>query len=191
VLDQIAEDTRFNTLMDQMKADPAALKAFQADPLPRLRKAGIPLLPAVSMPPAAQAFVPEADVGVRAATGLLGAGGEQIRVSAKWWGIDFVMNEKLTQDIISGVTAGGPLAGAIAAALGAAGVVTGGIATAIGAAFAAVFALKAAEIKIIDNGNGVHWPVSWVQWAALLAAVPGGPAVITAAAMAFIHPVRN
>jgi hypothetical protein len=190
VLDQITEDSRFNTLMDQMKADPAAMAGFQNDPLPQLRKAGIPLLPAVSMPPAAQAFVPQADVGTRAA-GLLGAGGEQISAHTKWWGVDIVMNEKLTQDVIAGVTAGGPLAGAIAAALSAAGAVTGGVATAIGAAFAAVFALKVAEIKIIDNGGGVHWPISWVQWAALVAAVPGGPAAITAAAMAFIHPVRN
>jgi hypothetical protein len=116
---------------------------------------------------------------------------EQITASVHWWGVDIVMNEKLTQDIISGVTGTGTIGGLIAAALGAAGVVTGGIATLIGAGIAAVVGIKVAQIKITNNGNGVHWPITWVQWAALLAAVPGGPAAILAAGALFLHPVRN
>lgn len=116
---------------------------------------------------------------------------EQISIEKNWWGFSIVMNEKLTQDVINGVIASGPLATAIAAAMGAAGVVTGGIATAIGAAFAAAFALKTAEIKMIDNGNGVKIPVTWIQLAAVLASVPTGPAGIIAAIMVFIHPIRN
>ncbi len=116
---------------------------------------------------------------------------EKITVETHWWGVDFVLNEKLTQDIIAGTIASGPLATAIAAALAAAGVVTGGIATALGAGFAAAFALKAAEIKIVDNGKGVHFPVTWLQWAPVIASIPTGPAGIVAAIMVFIHPVRN
>jgi len=117
--------------------------------------------------------------------------GEQVSASAHWWGVDIVMNQKLTQDIIDGLTGGGALAGAITSALGAAGIITGGIATVIGAAIAGIVALKIAEIKIVNNGKGVHWPITWVQWAALLAAVPGGPAAVIAAGLIFIHPVRN
>ena len=116
---------------------------------------------------------------------------EQITASVHWWGVDIVMNEKLTQDIIAGVTGTGTVGGLIAAALGAAGVVTGGIATLIGAGIAAVIGVKVAQIKITNNGNGVHWPITWVQWAALLAAVPGGPAAILAAGAIFLHPIRN
>lgn len=116
---------------------------------------------------------------------------EKVTVNTHWWGFDINCNEKLTQDIVDGAIASGPLASAIAAALAAAGVVSGGIATVIGAAFAAAFALKVAEIKVVDNGKGVHFPVTWLQLAAVTAALPAGPAGIIVAIMAFIHPVRN
>jgi hypothetical protein len=116
---------------------------------------------------------------------------EHLTVQTHWWGFDINCNEKLTQDIISGTIASGPLATAIASALATAGVVTGGIATMIGAAFAAAFALKAAEIKLVDNGNGVHFPITWLQLAPVVSAIPSGPAGLITAIMVFIHPVRN
>ncbi len=116
---------------------------------------------------------------------------EKISVDKHWWGIDIVMNEKLTQDIITGITGSGALAGAIASAFGGAGVITGGVAAIIGAGIAGVVALKVMEIKLVDNGNGVHWPITWLQWAALIAAVPTGPAGVIAAGMVFLHPLRN
>lgn len=116
---------------------------------------------------------------------------EQVTVKLEWWGINIITNEKLTQDIINGTAASGAVGKLVAAAFGAAGVVTGGVATLIGAAIAAIFALKVAQIKLTDNGKGVHWPISWLQWAGLLAAVPTGVAGIVAAGMLFIHPVRN
>jgi hypothetical protein len=61
----------------------------------------------------------------------------------------------------------------------------------IGAAFAAAFGLKAAEIKIIDNGKGVYWPITWPQWAVIAAAAPSGPAILTAAISAVVHPLPN
>ena len=129
----------------------------------------------------------EAPMMRRAASGTA----EQITATVHWWGVDINMNNKLTEDIISGITGTGAVGGLIASALGAAGVVTGGIATVIGAGIAAVVAIKIAQIKITNNGNGVHWPITWVQWAALLAAVPGGPAAILAAGALFLHPIRN
>lgn len=114
-----------------------------------------------------------------------------ITVKLEWWGVNIIMSEKLTQDIISGTIATGTVGELIAAAFGVAGIVTGGVATLIGAAIAAIFALKVAQIKITNNGKGVHWPITWLQWAALLAAVPTGVAGIVAAGMVFIHPVRN
>ncbi|MGB3467948.1 MAG: hypothetical protein WBA74_21865 [Cyclobacteriaceae bacterium] len=116
---------------------------------------------------------------------------DEVTVELEWWGINIITNEKLTQDIISGTTATGAVGKMIAAAFGAAGVVTGGVASLIGAAVAAIFALKIAQIKLTDNGKGVHWPISWLQWGALLAAVPTGVAGIVAAGMVFIHPIRN
>jgi hypothetical protein len=85
---------------------------------------------------------------------------EHISISTHWWGFDIVTNEKLTQDIITGVTGAGPVGGLVAAALGVAGVVTGGVATIIGGAVAVIFAAKITEIKLIGNSNGVHWPIT-------------------------------
>lgn len=116
---------------------------------------------------------------------------EKLTVKRHWWGFDIICNEKLTQDIIDGIAFGPALATAIASALAAASVVSGGIATALGAAFGAAFELKKAEISVVDNGNGVHFPVTWPQLAAVVAAVPGGPAAVVAAIMIFIHPFRN
>ena len=116
---------------------------------------------------------------------------ESVTIKTHWWGIDIILNEKLTSDIIAGTTATGSVATALAAAFGAAGIITGGVATAIGAALAAVFALKTAELKIVDNGKGVHFPITWPQWGTLLVAAPAGVAGIVAALVVFIHPLRN
>jgi hypothetical protein len=180
-------DEKFAVLQAKLARDPAAKKEFQENPLPQLEAAGIPLLPAIATPPSVQALVTGANIGSRAIV----VAGEEISVNSHWWGIDVVMNEKLTQDIITGLTASGALGGIIGGAIGAAGIVTGGVATVIGGAIALIIAAKTAEVKIVDNGKGVHWPISWPQWAALIAALPMGVAGIVAAGMAFIHPLRN
>lgn len=101
------------------------------------------------------------------------------------------MNAKLTDDIINGIAAGGALAGLISTAFGFLSFITAGMAGVIGAGIAAIVAAKVAQIKITNNGKGVHWPITWVQWAALVAAIPTGPGGIVAAGMLFLHPVRN
>ena len=114
-----------------------------------------------------------------------------ITVETKWWGIDIILNEKVTADLIAGVTGSGVVAGFVAKALGFAGVITGGAATVIGAGIAAIFAIKIAQMKIVNRGNGVHFPITWLQWAAIVAALPAGPAGILAAGAVFIHPIPN
>lgn len=181
----------FTSLMASLEKDPVARAAFQADPLPVLIGAGIPLAhtpPAPQRPQAAGRF--QAQGAVPQAAGG-GSTGEQISAECHWWGVDIITNEKLTEDIINGTVTAGALGGSIAAAFGVAGILTGGLATVIGAGLAVAFALKVYEMQLINAGNGVHWPISWVQWAGLLAGAAGGPVGITAAAMLWIHPGRN
>jgi hypothetical protein len=112
--------------------------------------------------------------------------GEQIIVNSHWWGYDIVMNQKLTEDIIEGLTTTEALTGIISAALVAAGVVTGGIAVIVGGAIAGTALLKAFEIKIANNGKGVHWPVTWPQQVYI--SQSGDP---IGSVILFLHPFRN
>jgi len=181
MLDTTDHSTAFQSMMDGLGEDKAA---FFLAPMPHLAAAGIPVLPTASvngivMPMVAATATATAETG------------EQLTVEVHWYGITFTMNEKLTQDIINGTTAGGVLSGLVVSALGLAGVMTGGIATVVGGIVASVFALKIAEMKIIDNGSGLYWPITWPQWAILLASVPGGPTTMLAAAMVALHPLRN
>lgn len=115
----------------------------------------------------------------------------KILVKKRWWGIVIYMSERLTQDIISGAMAAGALGKLIAVGFGAAGVVTGGVAAVLGAGIATIAILKIVQIRLVNNGKGVNWPISWFQWAALMAAVPSGPAGIATAGVVFFHPSRN
>lgn len=166
----MTHEEKFAALMDRCDHDPVASQAFKNDPLSALQAADIPL---VATP------VPLADDG------------EHFTVTKHWWGVDFRMNEKLTQDVISGATGTSALTGIIAAALAATGIVAAPIVTALGGGLAAVFLLKKAEIEIADNGHGVHWPITWLQWSLLLSAAPLGPPTIITFALAIIHPLRN
>jgi hypothetical protein len=115
----------------------------------------------------------------------------QCTIDPHWWGIDIIMNEDLTQAIATGAIVGPPLAALVSGALAFAGVLTGPLAAVVGGAFATALALKTVQIKLTDQGQGVHWPISWLQWAAVLAAVPAGPPGIVAAIILFFHPVPN
>jgi len=116
---------------------------------------------------------------------------EQCSVNVSWWGYDIVMNNKLTDDVTSGTIATGTLGTIIATALSAGGVVTGPIGAALAAGFAAAFGIKVLEIKVVNNGSGVHFPVSWIQQGLVVAAISTGPLGVVAAILAFIHPLRN
>ena len=116
---------------------------------------------------------------------------EQCTASVSWWGFDIVMNNKLTDDITKGAVGTGVLGTTVATALTAGGILTGPIGAAIASALAAAFAAKVAEISIVNNGSGVHWPISWPQLGAVVASLPTGPLGVLAAILVFIHPLRN
>ncbi len=196
----LTNQEKFDALFAKLQKEQGAWQAFMESPATLLEEAGIPLVQL--LPPSSSAAAPAVDSEqisaaiagierVAKSSQMIAVESEKVSASIHWWGVDITMNEKLTQDIIAGIAGVGPLGGLVAGAFGAAGLITGGVATVIGAGFAAICALKIAEMKIIDNGNGVHWPISWAQWALLIAAVPGGPGAIVVAGLVFIHPVRN
>lgn len=97
-------------------------------------------------------------------------------VETKWWGFDIELSHQDVTDLCSA----GSLAGGIAALTGAlAG--TGPLAPVAGV-LAAGLAIKAAEFQLVDRGDGVYVPISWIQIP--LATTPAGVA-------AFIHPFPN
>lgn len=181
-------EQKFSVLQDALKKDPSMDKAFASNPTQFLSQAGIPLLPNM-MTPAASATVGATGLKL-AAYNSVAAKGEKVTVTTHWWGVDIVMNEKLTSDITSGIAGAGSIGTLVGSAI-AAGTSVGPVGTVIGAAVGIICAAKVAQIKITDNGSGVHWPITWLQWGALVAAAPGGPASIAAAGMVFVHPVRN
>jgi hypothetical protein len=165
-------NAKFAALIGDLGNDAAALQRFFENPLPELKTAQIPLIEAAD------------------ALGTTGTN-YQLTISKHWWGVDFKMNEDLTQAIATGAIAGPALTSLITSALAVAGILTGPVAGLIAAAFATAFALKIIQIKLTDHGKGVHWPITWAQWAAAVVAAPMGPAGIVAAILVFIHPVAN
>jgi hypothetical protein len=158
------------------------MNAFYENPLPVLEAAGIEA-----------ALVPPAEIGeVKGLQSVKKASTrESFRVKKYWWGQKFIMNEKLTSDIVEGVEISGGIAGLVEPVLVAASIVTEGTAAIIGAGLALVFIAKRAEIKMVDNGKGVYWPITWVQWGILAASVTGGPVAFSIAAAAVLHPFRR
>lgn len=201
---QSSLDGKFDALVASLNGDEKKVAAFNADPVGVLAEAGIPVVPSL-VPPAGAAAPPQLANDMNAmiamelpalgvTTNVLAAGvgaAEHVDATVKWWGVDIKMNEKMTQDIVDGITGAGSIGSAVAAAMGGLSIITAGSATVIGAAIGIIVAAKIAQIKITDNGKGVHWPISWAQWAVLGGAVPLGPAGVAAAGMAVLHPLRN
>ena len=119
------------------------------------------------------------------------AAAAHVTVGRHWWGLNIRMDQQVTQDLIDGVTPAIALGPVFAGALAVSGVLSGGFVAIVGGALSLVVAAKIAQIKITNRRKGVHWPITWVQWALLLSVVPLGPAAWAGAAMALVHPVRN
>ena len=166
------DEQKWAALEAELKDDPAKLSLFYENPASFLKAAGIEMV-----------LVPPAQIDARKTLRGVKTADKGLRVKRYWWGQDFIMNEKLTSDIVSGIQGIGSIAGIIAAASGIGAVLSAGI--------AAGFVLKMVEIKFVDRGKGVHWPITWAQWLALGLAVPGGPGAVTAAAALWLHPLRN
>lgn len=174
-------EQKFQELLTQAGTG-SGRESFFANIETALRNAGIPLVESIN-----------GTVGTvdKAAAGAVGKPNYQCTVESHWWGIEIVMNEDLTQAIATGAIVGPPLATLVSGALVAAGIISGGVAAVIGGAFATALALKIVQIKLTDQGEGVYWPISWLQMAAVTAAVPGGVATVVAAILVFLHPVPN
>lgn len=195
----LTNEEKFNMLAADFEKNPAALQAFLENPRPVLEAAGIPMVREWSIPPELQQTPAELQVAIEKAKPLIdeaakmltarprlaaAPGAANLRVRLHWWGVDFIMNEKLTEDVIEGIGMSGPFAAVVVAALGYAGVLTGGLADAVAAILAVTIELKRWQVKLVNKGKGVHWPVTWAQWVVL---VPGG----VGGAMLWLHPVRN
>lgn len=168
--DLVAYAQKFAALQAKLGTGPD-WQAFLQNPQPQLQAAGIPTLNYTEPPSAA-------DFAAAAA-----AQGDQLTVVSKWWGQDWVLNEKLTSDVVTGLEGLGALTEVIGGALGCGAVIAAGI--------AAAFIVQITEIKIADNGNGVYYPVTWLQWAALAEGVTLGPSGVCTAALVFLFPLRN
>jgi hypothetical protein len=192
-------DDAFAALMAKVERNPRAKKAFAEDPVSALKAAGIPLVPALEIPLESQgftlsAFKPE-DLRIAAEPMTLGkpvlAAARHVTVGTRWWGIDIRMDQQITRDFVDGITPAAALGPIIAGALVTAGALSGGIATIVGGGVSLVIAAKVAQVKITNRGKGVHWPITWLQWAGLLAVVPLGPGGWAGAAIVLFHPLRN
>jgi|GEM_PF-2893605 len=186
--DEVDEE-KFASIKNSLTQDPGAMQAFLTNPAPTLAQAGIPCVEKFSYAKRYQSTQALATRSTGASDSTGANEGESLKVKWHWWGIDFVMNEKLTQDIIDGTTTTETLTGILAEALVAARVITGPVGTVIGGAIAAVMKLKALIIKIANNGNGVHWPITWLQWAALI--LPPTPDQVFLKASLIVIPFRN
>lgn len=171
-------EEKFAMIKDKLSKDPVGMQAFFENPKIMLEQTGIPRVEDLIT----QYQSASEDMKFQSAS-------EEIKVNTKWWGLDFIMNEELTQKIITGQIASEALAGLISASLLAAGIAQP-LAVAVGAAFAAILVLKYVELRIVDNGKGVHWPITWLQWAALILP-PWDVASLTVKGAVLIHPVRN
>jgi hypothetical protein len=176
-------DKQFDEMYAKLKTNPSKLQAFLSNPQPVLEAAGIPLVEASV---AGRETSPKMGMAAAAATAQRKY---KLDVKKHWWGLDFVMNEDLTQAVATGAIVGPPLVALITSSFAVAGIVTGPVAGVIAAGFALGFGIKIVQIKLTDKGKGVRWPVTWVQWGTLAAAVPGGPATVLGAMILFLHPL--
>ncbi len=193
-------EAKFEHLDASMANDPALREKFINDPKSVLAGAGIPTMEALSGSALVHADASTANAAVESFVGkalpranaLNASNGYSLDLSKHWWGFDLTMNEELTQGIINGLVAGPNLTDLAKEALDAAGFIGGPLVAVIAAGFTAGFAMKKLEIELADKSKkGVHWPVTWPQLAALLAAAPLGPAAILAALAVWIHPLPN
>jgi hypothetical protein len=177
----IENEAKFNQLLNRIQADPATLERFNNDPASFLESAGIPSVP------------PDELDALSSVEDLLPAKAHSgVSVTRHYWGINIKMDEQITLDIERGVTGVGTLGRILATAFAQMEGFTGPVVAAVCAALAAGVVMKAGEMELVDrHRKGVHWPIGWPQWLAVIAAVPTGPPAILVATLVFIHPVSN
>jgi hypothetical protein len=180
---------KFNQLISKQKSVAGGMEMFQKDPLKFLRDWHIDLLNQEDITGKYRDLlpVPGGYAGIEDSAST--ADPEKISADVRWWGVQIYLNDTLCKDLEIGSAATAVVGPIIAGALGGLGILTGGAATIVGGVLAAAFTLKAAEIAIMNNGNGVYIPITWLQWTPILAVVPGTPMSLAMAA-AIVHPIR-
>lgn len=174
-------EEKFASIMDKLTKDPAAMQAFLENPKTTLEQAGIPSV---------ENLITKYQSAQMPATRFFNEDQPpEITVDRSWWGLTFTMNETLTQNIINNQIPVEALGALIAGGLIIVGIAEG-IATVVGAAFAALLIIKYFELGIADHGNGVYWPITWLQWGAFVYP-PYDPLTIETKAAVLIHPFPN
>lgn len=181
-----ADQRKFAQLLAKLEKDPAAMAAFQKNPVAVLKAEGIatpPTLKGVNTKATRTTATTNSARSTRAFSGVV--------VGKHWWGLDIIMTEPATQKLIDGATSTSTLGEFMAAALDAANVVSGGVAGVVGSGLALIVEAKVAQVKLVNKGRGVHFPISWVQWGLLASSTATGPSGVLATGVVFVHPAAN
>lgn len=190
--DDQASKLKFDALMTKLRAHPGGLEAFIADPLPMLQNERIPLVTEDEVEGNPGRFVIQDNTsgrGIRAHGALASTDPAKLWFETSWWGVSICINDKFCKNLSVAAAPVGLLTGAVTGGLVAGGLAAGPAAASIGAAIGAVLGLKVAELLIVNNGNGVYFPVSWPQWVPLIVCSPFVPVELAAVAV-LLHPVR-
>jgi hypothetical protein len=113
-----------------------------------------------------------------------------ISIETRWWGFIIVMDDNITTKIYTGGETVAGVSVIVAGSLATVGAPGAIISVLAGGLAAATFA-KSGEMKVLNNGHGVYWPITWLQLAALIGSAAGGPGPVVAAALLVIHPWPN
>lgn len=175
-LELIETHKNLEDLMSQVSNSEEAAKEFAANITERLLEANIPVI---------ENYYPSLEQSLASLTN------DGMSMTKHWWGVDLIMDETITNKIVNGLTSAGQITGPISTLFSAYCPPLAPFATAAAAGCAAACFLKKAIIQSVDNGNGVHWPMTWPQIATIVAAIPTGPAGILSAWMVFIQPFAN
>ena len=186
--DELNEE-KFAPIGNRLNQNSEAMQAFLENPIPTLTDAEIPYVERFNNTNQYESVKMLATRPIDTATRSISTEKEEIKIKVRWWGIDVVMNKKLTQDIISGQSSLGTLSTLFTSVLVAAKVLTGPFGSVVGGIFAAAVATKNAAISIADKGNGVHWPITWLQLAFILHS--GVPPLMATNAYFVLWPIRN
>jgi hypothetical protein len=194
MLDEQLNAEKFEALLDKLRSSNGGLAAFQTDPLSMLRNERIDLISETDLLGKDRNVLQDnAPPHGSSSRGIRPHGetkeSERIWADMNWWGIRIYLNDPVCKDIGIGSLTGSGLTGLCGGALVGAGIVTAGAAAVVGAVVGAIIILKNAEIALANNGKGVFFPISWLQWAPILALFPGSPPSLAAAAI-LIHPLR-
>lgn len=170
---------------------------FFSNPVPHLNKLGIPFVSSFDSTgieitvdfsdPLIQSRFFEKDEKI-----IANLKGAQCRVTTSWWGINFIFNKELTDAVVLGLITVIELSEAVALACASAGVAVPAQVAAIAfSAFAVVCLAKALQIKYTDNGKGVYFPITWIQWSSIIASASLGPGTLVPMIAAVVHPFPN